>query len=102
MTSAAVFTACWASTPIGPFAPVRGNSAPMTISFGAWAKAGRIPNASAAVPAVNNSLRFMVVLLLRGTSAAAPAPLLLATQGSRGRPIDLALSWSVIADALAR
>jgi len=34
---------------------------------------------------------FMVMLLLRGTSAAAPAPFLLATQGGRGRPIDLAL-----------
>ncbi len=64
---------------------------PMTISFGTWAKAGRIPNASAAVPAVSNSLRFMVVLLLRGTSAAAPAPLLLATQDSRGRLVDPAL-----------
>jgi len=74
----------------------------MTISFGDWAKTGRIPNASAAVPAVNKSLRFMVMLLLRGTNAAAPAPLLLATQGSRGRLFDLALSWSVIADALAR
>src|SRR5262249_48598702 len=39
---------------------------------------------------------------LRETSAAAPAPLLPATQDSRGRPIDLAFLCSVIADALAR